>query len=262
MALYREYLEQSDFGSYEDFLKNFKIKVPERFNFAYDVCDRIAEEEPERLALLWVHPDGRERRFTFADIKRESDRCANMLRKLGIGRGDVVMLVLKRHYEFWYTIMALHKLGAVTVPATNQLTKKDIVYRCQAAGVKMIIASAHGDFAKNCDAAMAECPTVENRLLVQGGPREGWLDFQAEMDRTEACFTRPQGDQDARNDDVMLLYFTSGTTGMPKMVAHDFRYPLGHVITGRFWHNLDDQSIHLTTADSGWAKCAWGKFYG
>ena len=262
MALYREYLEQSDFGSYEDFLKNFKIKVPERFNFAYDVCDRIAEEEPERLALLWVHPDGRERRFTFADIKRESDRCANMLSKLGIGRGDVVMLVLKRHYEFWYTIMALHKLGAVTVPATNQLTKKDIVYRCQAAGVKMIIASAHGDFAKNCDAAMAECPTVKNRLLVQGGPREGWLDFQTEMDRTEACFTRPQGDQDARNDDVMLLYFTSGTTGMPKMVTHNYVYPLGHIQTAVYWLNCQDGGLHLTVSETGWAKSVWGKLYG
>ncbi len=262
MALYERYLNQVKFGSYEDFLKNYQVNVPDHFNFAYDVLDEMAVAEPDRLALKWVHPDGRERSLTFADIKRESDRCANMLKDLGIAKGDAVMLVLKRHYEFWFTIMALHKLGATAVPATSLLTTKDIVYRCQAADIKMIIATAHDDFAKNCDEALPECPTVKHRLLVQGQGREGWINYDEQMQKSSADFVRPQGDQAIENNDAMLLYFTSGTTGMPKMVVHDYAYPLGHILTAVYWLNCQDGGLHLTVSETGWAKSVWGKLYG
>ena len=261
-ALYERYLDQAKFGSYEDFLKNYRVNVPEQFNFAYDVLDEMALAQPDRLALRWVHPDGRERSFTFADIKRESDRCANMLQGMGIGKGDAVMLVLKRHYEFWFTIMALHKLGATAVPATSLLTTKDIVYRCQSADIKMIIATAHDDFAKNCDEALPECPSVQYQLLVQGQGRDGWLNYDEQMKKNSTEFARPQGDQASRNDDALLLYFTSGTTGMPKMVVHDYAYPLAHILTAVYWLNCQDGGLHLTVSETGWAKSVWGKLYG
>lgn len=259
MALYREYLEQADFGSYEDFLKNFKIKVPDNFNFAFDVCDRIALEEPDRLALRWIHPDGRHRDFSFADIKRESDKCANLLKAQGIGRGDAVMLVLMRHYQFWFAIMALHKLGAIAVPATHLLTKKDIVYRVQAAEVKAVIATSEGEFASHMEQAEPECPTLKSKMITWGA-REGWIDFDAALEAQSDSFERPE--QPNTNDDISLIYFTSGTSGMPKMVAHDYRYPLGHIQTAVYWQGCVDGGIHLTVSETGWMKSIWGKLYG
>jgi len=259
MALYREFLEQSDFGSYEDYLKNFRIKVPENFNFAYDVCDRIAREEPDRLALRWIHPDGRRRDFTFADIKRESDKCANLLTKYGIGKGDIVMLVLMRHYQFWFVVMALHKIGAITLPATNQLMKKDIVYRVQSAGVKALIGTSYGAFASHMEEAEPECDTLKVKMIT-GGPREGWVDFDAELDEQSDVWERPENLN--TNEDITMMYFTSGTSGYPKMATHDYRYPLGHIQTAVYWQGCVDGGIHLTISETGWMKAIWGKLYG
>lgn len=259
MTLYQRFLRKPEFGSYEDFLHNFRINVPENFNFAYDVLDVIAEEEPEKRALQWAHMDGRERAFTFAEIARLSKQAANLFVRLGIQKGDKVMLVLRRHYTFWIAIMALCRIGAVAVPATHLLTKKDIVYRANCAGIKMVVTSAEGCFAASCEDALGECPTVE-KLLIVDGEREGWLDFEALLAEESDEFPRPA--EPLKHDDIMLLYFTSGTSGMPKMVGHNFDYPLGHIQTAVFWHQCVDGGLHLTVSETGWMKSVWGKLYG
>ena len=253
------FLSQTSFVSQEDYRKNLHIRVPENFNFGYDVVDAYAAEQPGKEALLWTDDQGAEIRFTFADIKRESDRTASYFQSLGIGKGDVVMLILKRRYEFWFSILALHKLGAVVIPATHLLTKKDVVYRCNTAGIKAIVAAGERVITDHIAAAMPESPTTE--LLVSVGPEvpEGFLDFHAGIEKA-APFVRPE--RVNANDDVMMMYFTSGTPGEPKMVAHDVAYPLGRITTGLLWHNLHEGSLHLTIADTGWAKAAWGKLYG
>ena len=259
MTLYQRFLRKPEFGSYEDFLHNFRINVPENFNFAYDVLDVIAEEEPDKRALQWAHMDGRERAFTFAEIARLSKQAANLFVRLGIQKGDKVMLVLRRHYTFWIAIMALCRIGAVAVPATHLLTKKDIVYRANCAGIKMVVTSAEGCFAASCEEALSECPTVE-KLLIVDGEREGWLDFEALLAGESDEFPRPA--EPLKHDDIMLLYFTSGTSGMPKMVGHNFDYPLGHIQTAVFWHQCVDGGLHLTVSETGWMKSVWGKLYG
>ena len=254
-----KFLSRTVFTAQEDYIRNFRIRVPADFNFAYDVVDAYAAEEPDKKALLWTDDRGGEIQFTFADMKRETDRTASYFQSLGIGRGDMVMLILKRRYEFWFSILALHKLGAVAIPATHLLTRKDVVYRCNMAGVKAIVAAGEPVITGHIAAAMPESPTT--KLLISVGPEvpEGFLDFHEGI-RHAAPFVRPQHVN--TNDDIMLMYFTSGTTGEPKMVAHDFTYPLGHISTGCFWHNLHEGSLHLTIADTGWAKAAWGKLYG
>ena len=259
MTLYQRFLRKPEFGSYEDFLHNFRINVPENFNFAYDVLDVIAEEEPDKRALQWAHMDGRERAFTFAEISRLSKQAANLFVRLGIQKGDKVMLVLRRHYTFWIAIMALCRIGAVAVPATHLLTKKDIVYRANCAGIKMVVTSAEGCFAASCEEAMPDCPTVE-KLLIVDGAREGWLDFEGLLAQESDEFPRPA--EPLKHDDIMLLYFTSGTSGMPKMVGHNFDYPLGHIQTAVFWHQCVDGGLHLTVSETGWMKSVWGKLYG
>lgn len=254
-----KFLSRTVFTSQEDYIRNFRIRVPADFNFAYDVVDAYAAEEPDKKALLWTDDRGGEIQFTFADMKRETDRTASYFQSLGIGRGDMVMLILKRRYEFWFSLLALHKLGAVAIPATHLLTRKDVVYRCNMAGIKAIVAAGEPVITGHIAAAMPESPTT--KLLISVGPEvpEGFLDFHEGI-RHAAPFVRPQHVN--TNDDIMLMYFTSGTTGEPKMVAHDFTYPLGHISTGCFWHNLHEGSLHLTIADTGWAKAAWGKLYG
>ena len=259
MTPYKKYLEEWEFGSYEDFLKNYKIVVPDHFNFAFDVLDEMARETPDARALQWCNPAGEERSFTFADISRESGRCANMLASLGVKRGDVVMLVLKRHYEFWFAIMALHKLGAVAVPATHLLTKKDIVYRANAADISAVIGSVEGAFAEQLDAAMPECPTLKLRIAARG-KRDAWLSFDEEMAKHGDAFERPLPPNE--NDDPLLIYFTSGTSGMPKMVLLDCTYPLGHIQTAIYWLRCIEGGLHLTVSETGWAKSVWGKLYG
>ena len=253
------FIDQTSFTSQEDFIKHFKIKVPENFNFGYDVVDAWAAERPDKNALLWTNDKGEHIQFTYADLKKYTDMTASYFQSLGIGHGDKVMLILKRRYEFWFSIIALHKIGAVVIPATHLLTKKDIVYRCKAATIKMIVAAGEEVITKHILDAMPECPSVEK--LVSVGPEypEGFEDFHKGME-SAAPFVRPEHAN--TNDDIMLMYFTSGTTGEPKMVAHDFTYPLGHIATGSFWHNLHENSLHLTIADTGWGKAVWGKLYG
>lgn len=254
-----KFLEKTKFESYDDFMKNFKIKVPENFNFGYDVVDEWARTNPDKKALLWTNDKGEKIQFTFADIKRESDKTASYFQSLGIGKGDMVMLILKRRYQFWFAITALHKLGATVIPATHLLTDKDIVYRANAADIKAIVAVGDQVVLDHIIKAAPKCPTIKNYISTGPIIPEGWSDFNKGIEEAPK-FVRPVHPN--TNDDISLMYFTSGTTGEPKMVAHDFRYPLGHIITGSFWHNLHEDSLHLTLADTGWGKAVWGKYYG
>lgn len=253
------FLTQTHFTSEEDYRKNLHFNIPENFNFAYDVMDVWAEEQPDKVALIWTNDEGEEKFFTFADIKRESDQTAAYFASLGIGHGDMVMIILKRRYEWWLTMLALHKLGAIAIPATHMLTKHDIVYRNNRASVRAIVCVGEEYVLTQVSEAMSESPTVHT--LISVGPKvpDGFHDWHKEWKNAPA-FVRPNHVN--TNDDTMLMYFTSGTSGEPKMVAHDFLYALGHLTTGVFWHNLSEDSIHLTVADTGWGKAVWGKFYG
>ena len=254
-----KFLSRTVFTSQEDYIRNFRIRVPADFNFAYDVVDAYAAEEPDKKALLWTDDRGGEIQFTFPDMNRDTARPPSSFPHPRTRRPHTVALILQRRYEFWFSILALHKLGAVAIPATHLLTRKDVVYRCNMAGIKAIVAAGEPVITGHIAAAMPESPTT--KLLISVGPEvpEGFLDFHEGI-RHAAPFVRPQHVN--TNDDIMLMYFTSGTTGEPKMVAHDFTYPLGHISTGCFWHNLHEGSLHLTIADTGWAKAAWGKLYG
>lgn len=259
------YLTQTHFTSEEDFRDNLHFVVPETFNFAYDVMDEWARVAPDKLALLWTGERGEELRATYAEFKEQTDQAAAYFLSLGIRRGDKVMLILKRHYQWWISMMALCKIGAVAIPATHMLTASDIVYRNQRASVKAIICVNDEYVTTQVREAMSESPTVEvlvavNSLAQKGCPvAEGFHDWFAEWEKVPA-FVRPE--EVNVNEDTMLMYFTSGTSGEPKMVAHDHLYALGHLVTGVFWHNLDEDSIHLTVADTGWGKAVWGKLYG
>ena len=253
------FLKQTTFTSQEDYEKNLEFIIPEHFNFAYDVMDEWAKEKPEKLALLWTNDEGECIRFSFKDLKEQSDRAAAYFMSLGIGKGDMVMLILKRRYEFWLSMLALHKIGAVAIPATHMLTTHDIVYRNNRASVKAIICAGEEYIMEQVAGSRAESPTLE--ILVSIGPKQadGFHDWHKEWNNAPA-FVRPEVKND--NDDTLLMYFTSGTSGEPKMVAHDFLYAMGHLTTGVYWHNLSEDSIHLTVADTGWGKAVWGKMYG
>ncbi len=240
-------------------IEKIAFKNEEKFNFAFDVVDALGRRKPEKLAMLHVSEDLTERRFTFQDMKKESARAANYFKSLGIRRGDRVMLVLKRHYQFWFAILGLHKLGAVAIPATNQLQAKDFTYRFDAANVKAILCTADGETADAVEAAAAQCPQVQHKILV-GGSREGWHDFNEEYTMYSSHFARSA---DAPcGSDPMLMFFTSGTSGYPKIAAHNYKYPLGHFITAKYWHCVNPDGLHLTISDTGWAKSLWGKLYG
>jgi acetyl-CoA synthetase len=257
----QRFLARTEYSSYDDFIANFRIDVPENFNFAYDVMDELAKEKPDSPALVWCDERGAEATFTYAQLKLWSDKAANFFAAAGIGKGDPVMLILKRRYEFWFAILALHKLGAIAIPATHLLTTKDIVYRNNAADIKMIVAIDDEAVMARVDEAQPETPSLVAKATL-GGPREGWLQFTAGVDKAPALRARPVGAAASRNDDIMLLYFTSGTTGMPKMVRHDFTYPLGHIPTAKYWQDVKEGGLHLTVSDTGWAKAMWGKIYG
>lgn len=253
------FLTQTRFTSEEDYREHLHFNIPENFNFAYDVMDVWAEEQPDKVALIWTNDEGEEKIFTFADLKRESDQTAAYFASLGIGHGDMVMIILKRRYEWWLTMLALHKLGAIAIPATHMLTKHDIVYRNNRASVRAIVCVGEDYVLTQVSEAMSESPTVQTLISVGPEVPDGFHDWHKEWQNAPA-FVRPNHVN--TNDDTMLMYFTSGTSGEPKMVAHDFLYALGHLVTGVFWHNLSEDSIHLTVADTGWGKAVWGKFYG
>lgn len=257
MNFAQRYLD-TDCGSYEEMQQRLKLRIPEKFNFAFDIVDEYARLCPEKRALVWCNDKGEEKQFSFGEISRLSKKLAASLYKMGIRKGDFVMLIMKRRAEYWITYPALHRLGAVAIPATHMLTKKDVVYRNNAAGVKMIIAAQDENILEHVDAAMADSPTLEHRVLL-GGAREGWESFDELLSEGDEDFVPPVR---AGGDDPMLMFFTSGTTGMPKMVLHDFNYPLGHIITAVYWHKVLDDGLHISVADTGWAKCGWGKCYG
>ena len=255
-------MKQTKFTSVEDYNKNLEFIIPENFNFAYDVMDAWAEEAPEKLALLWTNDQGEEIRTTYGELKEQSDQAASYLQSLGIGKNDPVMLILKRRYEWWVVMLALCKIGAIVIPATHMLTKKDIIYRNTRASVKAIICVDDTYVVSQIQAAMSESPTVKQYITItdHGKPiPEGFHDWQSEW-KNAPKFVRPAFVND--NNDTMIMYFTSGTSGEPKMVAHDYLYAMGHLSTGVFWHNLHEGSLHLTVADTGWGKAVWGKFYG
>lgn len=259
--LFEKYVRK-DYADYEDFYKNYKLEIPENFNFAYDCIDELAKKSPNKLAMRWTNVAGEKRDFTFAEMKYYSDKTANYFKGLGIGKGDAVMLILKRHYEYWWTILALHKLGAITIPASNLLTPKDIIYRCNMADIKCIVCTSDGDISHRVQEAAPECPSLKLLITTNAPENSGWLDFHKGVNAASEHFTRPTGEAATKNSDIMLIYFTSGTTGMPKMVAHDYLYALAHITTAAFWHKVDPDGIHLTVSDTGWGKAAWGKLYG
>ena len=240
-------------------LTDIRFQNQEKFNFAFDVVDALGRSQPDKLAMLHISKDMTERRFTFRDMKKESARAANYFKALGIRRGDRVMLVLKRHYQYWFAVLGLHKLGAVAIPATNQLLEKDFTYRFAAGNVKAILCTADDGVPDAVDAAAAKSPMLEHKILV-GGSREGWHDFDEEYTMYSSHFARTE--DTPCGSDPMLMFFTSGTSGYPKLAAHNYKYPLGHFITAKYWHRVDPNGLHLTISDTGWAKASWGKIYG
>ncbi|MDR2804523.1 MAG: AMP-binding protein, partial [Dysgonamonadaceae bacterium] len=254
-----KYIDRLDFSGLEDFSANFRINVPPHFNFAYDIVDEWAKIQPDKKALCWVNDRGEHLDFSFRTMKEKSDAAAAYFQSIGIGKGDKVMLILKRRYWYWFAILGLHKIGAIAIPATHLLTKKDIVYRCNAADIKAIVSVGEESVIKQVDDALPESPTLKHRISIGPEVPVNWSDFRTGME-TAAPFVRPE--TPAENSDILLLYFTSGTTGNPKMVIHNYAYPLGHIITSGYWQNLREDSLHLTLADTGWAKAAWGKLYG
>ena len=261
--VYLDYLEcPTQYATYDDFNKKFKIDYPKDFNFAYDVADRIAKEEPERLAVLWTDENGEAIRYTFGELLEESNRAANLFTKMGVQKGDKVMLVLRRHLQFWPIVMALHKIGAVAVPATHLLTEKDVFYRVNAAGIKLIVLTHRNEtILKAAQAALEGCESLE-ALMILKGEREGFSSYEKEMPECSADWQKPAGEAYPHNDDPLLLYFTSGTTGMPKMVTHNHFYPLAHIVTSLYWQQCIDGGLHFTISETGWAKSVWGKLYG
>ena len=254
-----KYLKKVEFDSLEDFRKNFEIIVPDNFNFGYDVVDEWARTNPDKLALLWTNDEGAEQRYTFADIKRKSDQVASFYQSLGIGKGDCVMMMLKRRAEFWFSIVALHKLGAVAIPATHLLTPKDLIYRANSAQIKMIVSADEPIMIQHVNDCLKDAPSVKVLVATGSYNKDGWHSMDEGM-KNAAPFVRPEHVND--NHDISLLYFTSGSSGNPKMVAHNFLYPLGHIVTAKYWHNVNENSLHLTVADTGWGKAVWGKLYG
>ena len=259
MNLLSRFSNAGRFRDYKDFYNNFRLNVPENFNYAYDVVDEYARLEPDKRALVWCDDRGEERIFTFADIKRLSDKTANYFLSKGIGEGDRVLVILQRRYEYWTVLMALAKIGAIAIPATHMLMEKDLVYRMDKAGVKMVVSVDEDELCENILKAAKKVPSVQ--LLACVSPREGFLPFDEEVKAQSEVLETPYKNKCSR-DDIILLYFTSGTTGMPKMVTLSERYTLGHIVTARYWLNCQDDGLHFTLAETGWAKASWGKLFG
>ncbi len=263
MSLLSQYLVQTEFSSYADFYHNFRLRVPDHFNFAYDVLDVYAEREPERTALVWSDDSHQEdQSITFAELQKRTNRFANLFRKYGIGKGDPVLLIMKSRHEFWPALLALHKLSAIAIPATHMLKKHDLVYRIENGQVKGIVAVPSDDLLEQIDLAEEETGAALKCKVVVGGTRHGWQNFAEEIAAESADFPSPPRAERNANSDIMLIYFTSGTASFPKMVSHHFVYPLAHILTAKYWQNVEEGGLHYTVADTGWAKAVWGKIYG
>lgn len=260
--LLNKFISRIDYESYEDLYNNFKISIPDNFNFAYDVVDEYAKTEPKREALVWCDDNDESHIFTFKDISLASQRTANFLVEQGIKKGDRVMLILRRRYEFWFFLLALHRIGAIAIPATNMLAAEDLEYRFKAAEVKMVVTYDEPALQKEVDKAKSKSASVEKLVTVGQTARQNWISFYDDYEIFPAKFERPEGDAATHNDDIMIVYFTSGTSSNPKMVAHTFTYPLGHIVTAKYWQHVVDGGRHLTVAETGWAKALWGKIYG
>lgn len=258
--LLKKYCLRIEFDSYEDFAQNFTIAVPDNFNFAYDVVDEWACVEPDKRALVWCDDNGEERTFTFSDVSRLSDRLAGSLSRMDIGKGDVVMCILRRRWEYWICATALCKIGATVIPASLQLTRKDIAYRAQSANVKAVVCVCDDYVCSEVEAALDDSPSILH-TIVAAGSREGWIDFGSLLEN-DSPWERPVGEAATTSSDIMLIYFTSGTTGMAKAVCHNFAHPLGHIITAKYWQQVEEDHLHMSVSDSGWAKFGWGKIYG
>jgi acetyl-CoA synthetase len=256
------YCPRTEFESYEDFFENYRCLVPENFNFAYDVVDEWARIKPDKLALMWTNDTGVKKTYTFGDMKSQSDKAANALLSLSVGKGDVVMLILKQRPEVWVLMTALAKIGAICIPGTYQLTQKDLVYRCNLAEVKLLVSTDDREILDNIRDALPQCRGLKNAAVVGDTVPPGFIDMRKLIAGAEARFIRPAGAGGIQTKDPMLIYFSSGTTGMPKMVLHNHSLPLGHIVTAKYWQCVEDDMIHLTQSDSGWAKFAWGKIYG
>lgn len=255
MSVYQEYChELSDENGN---LKKLTLDYPDNFNFGYDVVDKIADEEPEKRALVWCNVEGEEHIFTFSDIKKYSNRMANVFRASGIGHGDRVMLILKRHYEYWFAAVALHKIGAVMIPATHMLTVSDLVYRIKASKVKAIVCTSQNEVPEKLVEALKESNTTAKLWCVQADI-DGFENITSEMEKASDEFDRIP----TLATDPLMLYFTSGTTGYPKGVIHEHSYPLAHIATAKYWQQAEDNGLHFTVAETGWAKASWGKIYG
>lgn len=259
--LLKRFLARTEFSSYEDFRSNYRLQVPENFNFAFDVIDVLAAEDPRRKALVWCNDKGEEKILSMLDISKESSRLANWFRSIGVRKGDSVLLIMSRHYRYWEVIIALHKIGAVAIPASYLLQPHDINYRVEAAKVKMIVCAGNAHVLGAVSEAVKKTP-VDLLVNCASPAPEGWLDLDKSIEEFSDVFPRPFGEAGTHNEDTMLCYFTSGTTGNPKIVRHNFLYPFGHILTARYWQGCEPNGLHLTLSDTGWAKAAWGKLYG
>lgn len=257
-----KFLPRIQFDSYDDFRKNYTVNIPENFNFGFDIVDGWAKEKPDNRALVWCDDHNEEKVFTFEDMSKLSNRAANFFAFKGIKKGSVVMLILRRRWEYWVCATGLIKLGAIVVPGTLQLTKKDIAYRANAANIEMFVCINDDYVVQQMELAKAEAPCIKHIALVGNTEREGWINFNEELMQYSDVFERPTGDEATKNTDIMQIYFTSGTTGMPKMVCHNYMHPLGHIVTAKYWQRVQENKLHMSVSDSGWAKFGWGKIYG
>lgn len=259
--LLNRYLPRMEFDSYEDFKENYRVNVPEDFNFGFDIVDEWAKQEPEKLALVWCNDDGEEKKFTFSDISRLSAKTANYFRSIGIRKGTVVMMILRRRWEYWVCAAALHKIGAILIPGSLQLAKKDLIYRGNSAKIHTIICVGDNYVLEQVEAAQPEVPSIQNKIIV-AGEKEGWRSYTDEVKEFPETFARPTGEDATHAEEIALVYFTSGTTGNPKMVQHNHAHPLGHIVTAKYWQQVQENKLHMSVSDSGWAKFGWGKIYG
>ena len=262
MGLLERFLPRIEFDSYEDFKDNYKVNPPEKFNFGFDIVDAWAKEDKSKRALVWCDDHGGEKVITFDEMSRLSNQAANYFKSLGLTRDSVVMLIMRRRWEYWVCATALIKLGVIFVPGTLQLTKKDVAYRANAANIELFVCVNDEYVLTQVENALPEAPCIKHLAMVGGGSREGWTDLNQAISAFPETFERSDAVADLNNNDVMQMYFTSGTTGMPKMVCHNYIHPLGHIVTAKYWQQVQENKLHMSVSDSGWAKFGWGKIYG